>query len=140
MNGYATICARRQPAKASRRHPGFHGPDTYVALVIHDGMWCARHPLRRSILEARGYEIIHCGQGYGQSSGPRSMLWRALARAAAEIASRALTEIRFACAKHVLDSITSEDTVQDADLETTSGHWAQINRKFNNLLMRGTEE
>lgn len=67
---------------------GFAGPNSYVAVqVVPDGEERLK-VLNRQAAANRGIKIIHCGEGYAEHRGPRSMFGRAMAEAeriAAEI-------------------------------------------------------
>ena len=57
------------------------GPDRYVAVqVVPDGVQPLT-VLRSDVAKKRGIEIIHCGEGYRQHTGPRSSLGMAIAEA-----------------------------------------------------------
>jgi hypothetical protein len=76
MKMKAYIEERAQHARGGR------GPDRYVAVqVVPDGVERLKQ-LRESVAERRGIRIIHCGEGYYGSRGPRSALGQALAKAA----------------------------------------------------------
>ncbi len=74
----AYVETRSQPAKGTFPR---QGPDTYVMVqVVPDGaklLRCLNHMAARS----RGIELIYCGEGYSNRSGPRSMLGRAVEQA-----------------------------------------------------------
>lgn len=54
------------------------GPDRYVAVqVVPDGVQPLT-VLRSDVAKKRGIEIIHCGEGYRQHTGPRSAFGQAL--------------------------------------------------------------
>lgn len=56
----------------------FGGPDTYVAVTIAPDDALVPKYLNRQVLQRRGIQLIHCGEGYSQHRGPKSMLGRAL--------------------------------------------------------------
>lgn len=66
--------------KASGKWPKV-GPDRYVAVqIVPDGI----EPLtvlRSDVAAKRGIEIVNCGEGYRQHTGPRSSFGKALAKA-----------------------------------------------------------
>jgi hypothetical protein len=72
--------------KASGKWPKL-GPDRYVAVqLVPDGVEPLA-ALRRDVAKKRGIEIVYCGEGYRQHTGPRSSLGIAIAEAEA-IAAR----------------------------------------------------
>ena len=76
----------KRSQKASGRWPKC-GPDTYIAVqLVPDGVEPLT-ALRRDIARKRGIEIVYCGEGYRQHTGPRSSLGLAIAEAEA-IAAR----------------------------------------------------
>ena len=80
------VIVRSQPARTGKR--GFHGPDTYVAVVsVPEGIAFnpASTPLQTARLEAKGIRVEYMGEGYGQHSGSRSALGQAIASAQARV-------------------------------------------------------
>ena len=59
----------------------FGGPDTYVAVQVVPAGFDPLKTLNRSVAAKRGIKIIHCGEGYSEHQGPRSMYGKALAEA-----------------------------------------------------------
>lgn len=74
----ATVEIRSQHAKGSGVR---QGPDTYVAVQLVPAGVAPLKVLNRRAAEKRGIEIRYFGEGYGEHSGPRSMLGRAVAAA-----------------------------------------------------------
>ena len=81
----AEVHVRSQHAKHNRR--GFHGPDTYVAVLIIPAGAVAPKILRRDLLADRGIEMRVIGEGYDKHRSMRSSLGRAIAEAR-EIAAK----------------------------------------------------
>lgn len=79
----ADIVVRQQRAK--RGKSGFHGPDTYVALVVRgdDGVPVGSLPLSEHNIKRHGWSVERFGEGYREHCGPRSSLGLALAMARA---------------------------------------------------------
>lgn len=72
----AYLEVRTQHAK---RRGMFHGPDTYVAVqIVPQGAERLRS-LNSCAAVKREIEILYFGEGYGEHSGPRSKLGRAIA-------------------------------------------------------------
>lgn len=75
----AYLEVRSQHAKG--RSKMFHGPDTYVAVqIVPEGVE-RLYALNDSHARSRGIEIRKFGEGYGEHTGPNSMLGRAIERA-----------------------------------------------------------
>jgi hypothetical protein len=76
----------KRSQKASGKWPK-QGPDHYIAVqIVPDGVEPLT-ALRDDVAAKRGIELIHCGEFYGHSTGPRSRYAAAMA-AAKEIAAK----------------------------------------------------
>ena len=74
----AYVEVRSQPAKGTWPR---QGPDTYVAVqVVPEGVQRLK-ALNHIAAAKRGIEIVHCGEGYHDRTGPRSALGVAIAEA-----------------------------------------------------------
>jgi len=74
----AHVEVRSMSAKGSWPH---RGPDRYVAVqVVPDGVVPLK-ALNKYVAACRGIEIIFCGSGYYNRTGPRSSFGQALAEA-----------------------------------------------------------
>jgi len=79
----AQVFERQKKSRGSSSHQCV-GPDVYVAVVtrpdnldpLPEGT-----QLNEDRLNRRGYRVIYVGEGYRRSSGPRSALGRARAKA-----------------------------------------------------------
>lgn len=74
----AYVETRRQPAKGSWPR---QGPDTYVAVQVVPAGESRLSVLNRKVADQRGIQIVYCGEGYGNRTGPRSALGQALVEA-----------------------------------------------------------
>jgi hypothetical protein len=68
---------------AKRGRSGFCGPDKYVAVTVAEAGVAVPYALNEKRLRKLGVSVEYFGDGYGQHSGPRSMLGRAIAEARA---------------------------------------------------------
>lgn len=74
----AYVEIRSQHAKGT---PPRQGPNTYVAVqVVPTGATRLTY-LNRSVAEKRGIEIVYCGEGYAEHTGPRSAIGQAIVEA-----------------------------------------------------------
>lgn len=81
------LTIRSQHSVGSSAHM-FGGPDTYVAVQCVPDDVVPLAVLNSKLATKRGIKIVRFGEGYRKSSGPRSMLGRAVAAAEAFIAEK----------------------------------------------------
>ena len=80
MRRKAFVEVRSQHSRGSSSNT-FGGPDTYVAVQIVPAGVERLKVLNSKFADQRGIEIIHCGEGYRNHSGPKSSLGKSLAKA-----------------------------------------------------------
>jgi hypothetical protein len=74
------ILERSQRSRGSGAHQ-FGGPDRYVMVVAVPPGATLPRALNTKVLKRRGITYWWCGEGYSHHTGPRSMLFKARARA-----------------------------------------------------------